>query len=186
MFAAYQKKLPGFGKTSLIQTIPATSRFSENDAGQWFVNRSEVIAGTEILIEYRHRAGAGGFGDNIEYLLLVAEDNAPLWRLRLDLPPHVLSAVPEVFFEGRFLLVTEDKQLPKGATNAWMKFLGIDLEPGMQFADFLDPSLLDEDKVFHYTMLEDAPIVRNSVEVIETSDGKTRMRIKRGRRIKVR
>lgn len=185
LFAAFQKKLKGFGKTSLVQTIPATSRFSENDAGQWFVSRSEVAPGTEILIEYRHRS-TRGFGENIEYLLAIADPHSPLWRLRLDLPMHSLSAVPEVFFEGRFLLVTEDKQLPKGSAKTWMKFLGIDLEPGTQFADYLDPSMPDEDKAFFYMELEAAPVVQKAIEVVETSEGKTRLRFKRGRKIKVR
>jgi hypothetical protein len=184
LFAAYQKRIKGFSKTSVISVIPATDKFAMNDAGQWFVNRHEVLPGTEILIEYRHRSPLGGFKENIDYLLLVADPNAPLWQMRIDLPPHFLSNVPAVFFEGRFDLVSDDSQLDKRGLPLWRKHLGGDRS--MQVADYMDPSMLPEDQVFKYIELESRVSRSAKVEIEETQGGGTRMRIKRTRRIKVR
>lgn len=184
LFAAYQKRLKGFAKNSVVSVIPATDKFAVNDAGQWFVNRHEVAPGTEILIEYRHRASGGGFKENIDYLMFVADPNAPLWQLRIDLPPHFLSNVPAVFFEGRFDLVKDDSQLDSRGLARWRKHLGA--ENGLQVADYMDPCMEAEDQVFRYIELESEITQKAKVEVKETSDGGTRLRIKRLRRIKVR
>lgn len=183
LFAAYQKRLKGFAKTSVVSVIPATTAFAGNDVGQWFVNRHEILPGTEILIEYRHR-GSVGFRENIDYLLLIADPNAPLWQLRIDLPNHPLSNVPAVFFEGRFELLTADNQLDKASVAAWRKFLGA--EGDYQLADYMDASMEPEDRVFAYIELEGAVQAKAKVEVRESEDGKTSMRIRRLRKIKVR
>lgn len=183
LFAAFQKKLKGFGKSNVVSVIPATDKFANNDVGQWFVNRHEVVPGTEILIEYRHR-GSTGFRENIDYLLLIAEPQAPLWQLRIDLPNHFLSNVPAVFFEGRFELVKDDSQLDKKAVAAWRKHLGGDAS--LQVSDYMDPCMEPEDQVFRYIQLEAEVAVKQRVEIKENADGKTRLRIKRGRRIKIR
>lgn len=185
LFAAFQKRLSGFGKTSMVSVIPATDKFANNDAGQWFVNRHEVFPGTEILIEYRHRA-TRGFRENIDYLMLIAEPTAPLWQIRIDLPPHFLSNVPALFFEGRFELFKEDKQMPKAGLAAWRKHLGVSSDPGFQLADYMDASMQPEDRVFRYVELEAEVAAKQKIEVTEGRDGKTVVKIKRGRRIKIR
>lgn len=191
LFAAFQRKRKGLGETQLVQTIPATSMFSANDAGQWFVNRHEVTPGTEILIEYRHLNPRGGFGEGREHLLIVADPNAALLRVRLELPYHALSAVPYVFFEGRFSLLKDDSELSKAAKAAWVKFMGVELDDGdgnpIMLADYMDPAQSVEDQFFHLTELEAA--VRQTEKVIVTEDentGKQKIRIRRLRNIKVR
>lgn len=184
LFAAFQKRLKGFGKTNIVSVIPATDKFAHNDAGQWFVNRHEVLPGTEIMIEYRNRASTG-FRENIDHLLLIAEPNAPLWQLRIDLPPHFLSNVPNVFFEGRFELVRDDKQLTERALFDWRKHIGAD-DPALMLADYMDPSMAGEDQVFRYIELEGAVQAAAKLEIKEDAHGGSTIKIKRGRRIKIR
>lgn len=183
MWLAYQKRLPNFKRSDVIQTFPATDRFGHNDAGQWFLNRYEVLPGTEILIKYEHRNQKGVFASQTEYLLLIADQTAPLWRIRLDLPYHELSAVPTVFFDGRFILVNDpEKQLSKEAIKVWTKFLGLD----SPLQDVLDPFYLPEDQAFVYMQLEKAVKQGGAVDVKVEVDGKKRVRINRARKIKIR
>lgn len=188
LFAAYKDKERGFVKSDLIQTIPATSSFAENDAGIWFVNRHELLPGTEVLIEYRYRTSRG-FSESVDHLLLVVDSNAPLYRLHIDLPIHHLSAVPVVYFEGRFELVKNDKQLSKAAVKAWQDFLGVELEDDkrdpIMLSDYMDPSQALEDQSWVYVELEKGSKPTVKIET-ENEDGKSRVKIRRVRKVKIR
>ncbi len=184
LFAAHQKKLRGFGQSNVVSIIPATDKFAENDAGQWFINRHELLPGTEVLIEYRWKKPTGGFAENIEWLLLVVDQNAPLWQLRIDLPRHFLSNVPAVFFEGRFEIIRTDDQLDAKALAAWRKHIHADDDYNL--CDYLDPNMDGEDQQFRYMELEPRIAVTSKMEIKEGEDGKTRLRIKRHRKIKIR
>lgn len=183
IFVAYQKRLPNFKRTDTIQMIPATDRFGQNDAGQWFVNRHEVLPGTEILINYTHRTTQiGGFGQNEEYLLLLCDQSAPLYRIRLDLPPHELSSVPSVFFEGRFKLISNPEvELSPEANKVWTKYLKLD----GSLQDVLDPFYLPEDQAFVYLQLEKANKEGGQVDVKVSVDGRKRVKINRTRKIRI-
>jgi hypothetical protein len=181
LFSAYQKKLRGFRDTSLVATMPATSSYDPALSGTWYRNRHEVLPGTEILIEHRRRTGQG-FSERIEYLMLVADEDAPLYRIRLDLPHHHLSAVPCIFFEGRFTIVETDDQLPEHAPQIWRDYLG--LEPEFDVADLLDPN--QEEKFYVALVLEAAIKRMKKSTVIEDSDGKKRIKIRRTRKINLR
>lgn len=188
VFAAFQRRLKGFGKTATISNIPATNKFQENVGGQWFVSRHEILPFTEILIEYRHRnPEPGSFQDEVEYLLLIADQNGPLLRIRLEMPEHEHSAVPQLFFEGRFTVVTDDKQLDKKGREAWGKFLGVeDAGPGVQVSDFMDVNMDTTERYFSFIELEAAIPVKRKIVEVEKEDGTTELRIKRSRRIKLR
>lgn len=182
LFAAYQKKLEGFRDSQLTGTFPATANYEPNIAGQWFRTRYEIMPGTEILIEYRS-AQTTGFGERIEYLMLVCDENAPLWRIRLDLPHHHLSAVPVVFFEGRFVIVNEDKQLSEYAPPIWRDFMG--LEDEFDVSDLLDPNQIDE-RFFVAVQLEAGIKPTKRTSIVEGKDGSKRVKIRRVRRITTR
>lgn len=181
LFVAYQTKLRGFRNTKLVNTIPATSNFSAGLAGEWYVNRHEVLPGTEIMLEYRHRE-AVGFGDQTEYMLLIAEDAAPLVQLRLDLPPHDMSAVPHIFFEGRFIVVREDSELSGPARLAWKDWIGIGDD--YDLADMLDANMGDE--AFFSTIELEAALKKTTRTEVKSEGGKRRIKIKRTRQIKTR
>jgi hypothetical protein len=181
MFAAYQKKLEGFRDSQLTATLPATANYEPNIAGQWFRQRYEVLPGTEILIVHR-RAETTGFSERTEYLLLIADDTAPLWRIRLDLPHHHLSAVPCVFFEGRFTIVSEDQQLPEHAPQIWRDYMGLEAE--YDVADLLDPN--QDEKFFVAMQLEGALKSNKRATIVEDAEGNKRVKIRRVRRIKTR
>lgn len=151
MYVAFQRKIAGYGDTSIVRDMPATELFSATDAGKWWESRYEVAPMTEILIEYDHYDQSGVVPD-YEYLLMIVDPNAPLWRISVDLPPHHLSAVPTVHFEGRFHLVTDADQLPATHMKAWHKHLQLDSD--MALHDVLDPFYEPEDQVFNYQQLE--------------------------------
>ena len=181
MFQAYQQKYRGFRSTKLVHTIPATENFGAGIAGTWYLNRSEVMPGTEIMIEYRHRE-ATGFGEETEHLLLIADENAPLYRIRLDLPPHEMSAVPCIFFEGRFIVVNSDGQLDKKAVAAWQDWIGIAGAEDFDLSDVLDSNMGD-DRYFVLHELEGA--IKSSIKTTVTaSNGERRVKIRRARKIK--
>lgn len=183
VFAAFQKKLKSFRETSMINTIPATQNHGPEVAGSWYVNRHELKPGTEIMIEYKHRDPNQTFSESTEYLLLRANEQAPLYRCRLELPYHHLSAVPFIFFIGRFEIIKDDEeQLENDAINAWADWLGLDTEE-FQVSDVLDPNM--ELPLFVFEELEPAPKTRNKVRK-EIVGGTTVARIKRTRKIKTR
>lgn len=183
LFVAYSKRLPNFKRTDVIQGIPATDRFGTDDAGRWFVNRHEVLPGTEILIVYSHRTTEiGSFGQNEEYLLLLCDQSAPLYRIRLDLPPHELSSVPCVFFEGRFKIISDpENELSAESVKAWTNHLKLD----GPLQDVLDPFYLPEDQAFVYMQLEKANKESGQVDVKVSVDGKKRVKINRTRKIRI-
>lgn len=180
LFAAYQRKLTEFRETSLISTIPATSNFDPNMAGQWFVNRHEVMPGTEILIEHRRRE-TRGFGERVEHLLIKADDYAPLWRTTVDLPRHELSAVTCVHMTGRYIIVDSDEQLDKEAIAVWKDYFA--LEEDFHVSDILDPN--QDEQLFYHTEMEKAERRTDKVEV-STVGGRRRVKIRRSRKIKTR
>lgn len=181
VFSAYQKKLKGFKETTLHSHIPATAAHGPAIGGEWFVNRHEVMPGTEILIEYRHRSRVtGSFGENIEYLLLIADPNAPLYSIVAELPRHHLAAVPHIFFEGRFEVIETDDQLSDTARTVWRDYLGLDDD--FHVSDVLDPN---QDKLFVFRELE-ARIKQNSKTEIQQHGDKTRLKIRRVRNVRTR
>lgn len=181
MFAAYQKKLPGFRETQLLAVIPATTKFTANVAGSWYRSRHEVQEGTEVLIEYRRRDASGGFGESVEYLMFIASSTAPLYQLRIDLPEHHNAAVPNLHFEGRFDIVNEDKMLSPIAVTQWKDFFGLDND--FNVSDVLDPN--QEERIWKEIMLEGRVRTATSKTLIETTDtGKRRVRIRRTRNIR--
>lgn len=184
LFTAFQKKLPGYKESRIIMTMPATEKFAINDAGQWFKNRYEVAPATELLLEYHHRDPRGGFGTETEYLLLRTNPDAALLHIRLELDFHRLSAVPFVFFEGRFDVITDSAMLANPA--AWAKHMGLEVHTGIGPADITDPCLTvgDDEPFFKITELEAAQVQASAGEVVIDSKGKRKLRrIKRGRRI---
>lgn len=183
LFAAYQKKLKGFRNKSLLSVIPATSEFAPNAAGEWFKNRYEVQIGTEILLEYRRRE-TKGFGEAIEYMLIKTDENAPLWQLRLELPHHHISNVPNVFFDGRFELINDDTQLPEHSVGAWKDYLGLDDE--FKLSDILDTNAEDGENVFIPIQLEQRTIKKRKTTIVEDAKGSKRIKIRRTRNIKTR
>lgn len=183
LFAAYQRKLKGFKDHSLIQTIPATAAHGPNIGGVWFTNRQEVLPGTEILLEYRRRDSTpGSFGEEVEYNMLIADPNAPLYQMRLELPHHHLSAVPYIFTIGRFDVLKSDDQLPEHSPPIWKDFLNLDEE--FEVAHLMDP--LQEKHFWTYDELEARIKQTERLERVEQSDGKKRIKIRRSRRIKTR
>lgn len=185
LWQAFSKKLKGFGKQSLISRLAATQHFAQNDAGEWFKTRFEVLPMTEILLEYRHRA-TSGFKENVEHLLLVADENAPLWQVRIDLPQHYLSAVPHAFFEGRFEIFNDDDKLQPVAIQAWAKFMGADMSEPYPLCFYTDPLQDPANQHFRLIQLEERIHVTSRVEVTKTDDGQKRVQIRRTRNIKVR
>lgn len=183
LYQCFTKKLKGFGKQALIARLAATEHFAQNDAGEWFKTRFEVAPLTELLIEYRHRA-TSGFKENIDHLLLIADENAPLYQIRIDLPHHYLSSVPHVFIEGRFDIVSDDSMMQPKAIAAWRKHFGVDDEYPLCF--YTDPCQPQEDQQFRLIELEPRIVVRSRVEVTKTDDGQKRVHIRRMRNIKVR
>jgi hypothetical protein len=180
LFEAYAKKLRGFKAQNLVQQIPATAAHGPDVGGSWYVNRHEVLPSTELLLEYQHRDPNSSFGTDTEYLLLVADETAPLVQVRLALPVHHLSAVPYVFFQGRFDVVTNDKVLAKPAV--WLDYLHLDAEE-FDVSDLLDPNV--EEPFFDVTVLEKGSSNRTKAKTVISADGKERVKIRRGRRIKV-
>lgn len=185
LFLAFQNKEKGFKDTQLISVIPSTDKFQDAgiDTGTWYVNRHEVKPGTEILIEYRYRASTG-FGESIEHLMVIADPDAPLYRGRIDLPDHPMSSVPNAFFEGRFLAVSDDEQLPQRGREVWHKHFS--LSDKHMVADVLDPNQPEEEQVFHLTELEAGVNRVSKAEVKTDAKGNRRTKIKRGRRIRTR
>ena len=120
------------------------------------------------------------FGEETEYFMLVVDPNAPLYQLRLDLPPHHLSAVPALFFTGRFEIVKEDKQL--AAPDVWRDYLQLDTE--FDISDILDPN--QEERNFWPTELEGRNKSTVKQEARVDRDGNKILKIRRGRRIKTR
>jgi hypothetical protein len=181
LFAAFQKKLKGYKESRVIMNIPATERFQLNDVGQWFRTRYEVASSTEILIEYQHRKG-NGLNTDTEYLLLKTDPNAPLHHVRLTLDPHPLSAVPYIFFEGRFWIVNDDDQI--SSPEAWAKHIGLDLSEAP--VSYIMDNMVSEPEDAFFTIKEfEAAVTVVSSPQIVTEDGKRKLkRIKRARRIK--
>lgn len=182
LFVPFEKRLKGYKERQLVQTVPATDRFTANEAGMWFVNRYEIANGTEIMLEYRHKVGTGGFSEETEYLMLVHDTNAALERITLELPQHNLSSVPYVFGEGRFHIITEDTQLPEDAVEVWKHRFSLGDE--YHLSDILDPNM--ETQHWGIVELEAAPRVTKKAEVVRDTKGKSRIRIKRTRNIRVR
>jgi hypothetical protein len=180
LFAAYQRKLAEFRETSLVSTIPATSNFDPNIAGQWFVNRHEVMPGTEILIEHRRRETTG-FGERIEYLMIKADDHASLWRTTIELPRHELSAVSCVHMTGRYQIIDKDEQLSDEAADVWRDYLSIPED--YHVSDYLDPN--QDEQFYYHTEMEKAERRTERVEV-STVGGRRRVKIRRSRKIKTR
>lgn len=183
LFVAYQRKLKYFKETSIVQSIPATSAHGPAIGGSWMVNRHEVQPGTEILLEYRQRDSTpGSFGERIEYLMIVANPDGALYSSSLHLPYHHLSAVPYIFFTGRFDVIDKDEQLPSAAIPIWKDFLNLDGD--LHVSDLLDPN--QDEKFWAFETLE--PAVRRTKKVEKTVDskGNERIRIKRVRNIRVR
>lgn len=181
LFAAYQRKLKGFKERSLVQTIPATAAHGPNIGGAWFTNRDELLPGTEILLEYRHRDSTpGSFGEEVEYNMLIVDPNAPLYQMRLELPYHHLSAVPYIFTIGRFEILKSDDQLPKSAPKIWKDFLNLDEE--FEVAHLMDP--LQENQFWTYDELEARIKKTERVQRVEQKDGSDRIKIRRTRRIR--
>jgi hypothetical protein len=183
LFAAFKNKLPGFGKSDTITSIPASDRFGTNAPGIWYVSRHEVLPGTEVLVEYTRRQNTG-FQTAVEHMLIVAHPDAPLHRVRLDLPMHELSSVPNVFFEGRFYIVTEDDQLPAEAVAAWRKHLAHEDEE-YQLSDVLDACQPPEDRFFFPIVMEREQKKLAKAKVTKTTVGAV-TKIRRGRAIRVR
>lgn len=183
LFAAFQKKLKHFRETKLVQTIPATANHGPEVAGQWYNNRHELRPGTEIMVEYKHRNPAATFSDETEHLLLRINDTAPLYRCRLRLPHHHLSAVPYIFFVGRFEIIKEDGQLSEDALDIWCDWLGLDRND-FDLADILDPNM--EEPYFAFEELEPAPKLRNKVTKKQTKNGRGALQIRRTRKIRTR
>lgn len=183
MFAAYQRKLKGFAESTMASTIPATSAHGPNIGGCWYVNRHEVLPSTEILLEYRVRDNTpGSFGERIEYMMLIADPDAALYQMRLQLPFHHLSAVPYVFFTGRFHMVDSDELLNPAGVPRWKDFLNLDKEHHV--SDLLDPN--QEEKFWTFDKLEDAIKRQRRVEQIENEHGKKRLKIRRTRNVRIR
>jgi hypothetical protein len=182
MFAAYKQRIKYFKKQDLTSVIPATEKFSANEAGKWFVNRCEVREGTEVLIEYRQRE-TRGFGERIEYMLLIAEETAPLIRMRITLPEHPLSAVPYLFYEGRMTVITSDDLLPDASQELWRNKLSLSDE--YQISDILDPQQEPDDQMFRIQQLEAGVRASKKATVIVDKRGGKRVKIRRSRNIKV-
>ena len=179
VFEAYRKKLRGFREQNLVSQIPATAAHGPNVGGAWYVNRHEVAPNTEILLEYKHRDANSVFGEDTEYLLLVADSTAPLYQIRLDLPPHHLSAVPCLFFVGRFDVVSSDDML--GDVAAWKDYFDLS-ETEFDVSDILDPNA--PEPFFELIQLEAAAKGKTKTKTVVTTDGKKRVKIQRGRRIR--
>jgi len=180
LYRGHVLKAKGFGEQHVAGTIPATSIFAHNDVGKWVIGRYEVSAGAEIMIEYRHRDPDETFGEEVEYLLLVAGDMEALCQIRLTLPEHSLSNVPYVGFEGRFAIVDEESDLSRASLPHWKTFLGLDSDDNM--ADVLEPNLGWEH--FHLIIMEEAPKVSVKKEVVTSKGGKSRVTIRRKRNVK--
>lgn len=179
VFEAYRRKLKGFREQNLVAQIPATAAHGPDVGGSWYTNRHEVAPNTEILIEYKHREANSAFGEDTEYLLLIVDPNAPLYRISLDLPYHHLSAVPNLFFEGRFEIVKTDDMLP--SPEIWFDYF--DIEPDdYDVSDILDPNA--ETPFFIPQVLEGRQRATAKAKTVVTTDGKERLKIRRGRRIK--
>jgi hypothetical protein len=141
------------------------------------------LPGTEILLEYRRRDNTpGSFGEEVEYNMLIADPNAPLYQMRLELPPHHLSAVPYIFVIGRFDVLKSDSQLPAHSPPVWKDFLNLDEE--FEVAHLMDP--LQEQQFWTYDELEGRIKQTERMERVEQKDGKNRIKIRRSRRIKTR
>lgn len=179
IFEAFQKKLREFRDTSMIQTIPATSAHGPELGGCWYVNRHELAPHTEVLLEYTHRDPDAVFGEETEYFMLIMDPNAPLYQLRLDLPRHHLSAVPHVFFTGRFEIVKADEQLEH--PEIWKDYFHLD-DPDLEACDLMDFN--QDERYFFATELEARVKATVKAKTRITSDGKKMLKIRRGRRIK--
>lgn len=183
LFAAFQKKIKGYKESRVVMNIPATERFAVNDAGAWFRNRYEIASQTEILIEYHHRPPQETFGEETEYLLIKTDAAAPLHYIRLALDPHPLSAVPYVFFEGRFHICTEPDQV--SFADEWKRHIGLekDFDPTL----IVDPNVAEPGEAFFDIKVLEAGVTQAAAPQIVTKDGKRKLaRIKRARRIKTR
>jgi hypothetical protein len=189
LFVAYKDKLKGFKETKIVESIPATTMFSEFTPGTWFRNRCEVLSGTEILIDYNRRDSNRTFGTRSSHLLLVVDPEAPLYSIRLPLPTHPYSSVPNVFFEGRFRVIdqTATDTLSDVANDVWLKYLGVDTsdEDGLWVGDVLDPS--EDDPAFIFNILEKASRSGNSkaAVVMDNRTGKSRVKIRRTRKVRI-
>lgn len=183
VFAAFQRKLKYFKETSLKSTIPATEAHGPSIGGCWYVNQHEFRPGTEILLEHRIRDSTpGSFGERVEYLMLICNPDAALYNVQLKLPYHHLSAVPYIFFTGRFDVVSSDDMLPKGAIPIWKDYLNLDDD--LHVSDLLDPN--QEEQFWSFELLEAAVRRTKKVEKIEGADGKSRVKIRRSRNIRIR
>lgn len=147
--------------------------------GAWYTNRHEVAPNTEILLEYKHREANSAFGEDTEYLLLIVDPNAPLYRIMLELPFHHLSAVPTIFFEGRFEIIKTDDML--SLPEVWHDYFDLDPKE-YNVSDILDPNA--ESPYFLTQVLEGRNRAQAKAKTVVTSDGKERVKIRRGRRIK--
>jgi hypothetical protein len=184
LFAAFQKKIKGYKESRVIMNIPATEQFAIHDAGVWYRNRYEIAPETEIMIEYQHRDRQGGFSTDTEYMLIKTDPNAPLHYVRLALDDHPMSAVPYVFFEGRFHVIHQDDQISN--RSDWQKHIGLNADQDVTL--IVDCNLSEPGKEF-FTVKELEPGVHGTdkPEIVTTEGGKRKIkRIKRARRIKTR
>lgn len=183
VFAAYQRKLKYFKETSLKSTIPATEAHGPAIGGCWYVNQHEMRPYTEVLLEYRQRDSTpGSFGERVEYLMLVCNPDAALYNIQLQLPYHHLSAVPYIFFTGRFDVISSDDMLTSKSIPIWKDYF--DLGDEFNVSDLLDPN--QEEQFWSYEILEEAVRNPQKIEKIEGKDGKSRLKVRRSRNIRIR
>lgn len=187
LFVAYKLKLKYFETSSVVRALPPTTLFAESSAGRWLTTRNEVKQGTEILMEVTRRDAHGAFSESTAYMLLIASDSAPLIHLTVALPPHPLSAVPSVPWEGRFIVVDDDKLLPPDSLAIWRDaHFGLSDSDGGQLSDIFDIMQPVDERVISIQELERAPVKHTKIREGATLRGKTRVIISRPRRVKTR
>ncbi len=183
VFEAFKKKLRGYQNTNLIHTIPATEMHGPEVAGVWYVNRHEFMPNTELLIEYRHRdTGRGSFGEEVEYFMVRVTEEAPLLRVRIELPVHHLSAVPILFFQGRFEVIEADTQLDQSALTVWRDYFNLTEDDDLHVSDNLDVNM--EQRYFQTEELEAGRRSSSKMKKVIDTKGNSRIKIRRGRRIR--
>ncbi|UUV44432.1 hypothetical protein RCMENCHIE_63 [Rhodobacter phage RcMenchie] len=191
LFAAVKDKVPGYASQKIVENIPGSQMFAAHGmGGNWYRNRFELMPGTEILVEYMHKVPGGAFQSSTERMFLICDASAPLFNIRLDLPPHELSSVPNVFFEGRFVIPNEKqhKVITKEAHALWCAHVGLD-EPGACITDIVDTN--EQHPHFHYDQL-DGPLtnvaakVETTLETVgENGSRRSRVVVRRGRKITI-
>lgn len=190
LYNAVKKKRTGFGERHITSNIPATEIFGNDNtmAGQWWEQRVDVAPGTLLLLEYRWR-NTMEITPNTDYLMLKADDTAPLMRIVLDLPPHPLSVVGAIENEGRFYLVDDDEQIPMAQRAAWRTYVGLRGSEMARytFSDLMDVNAPEEDQKFRYIRLDRGQAKTGAVVRKATGKGITRRaKIVRGRKLNLR